>query len=133
MLNSVDQFLTVCTNAFLLETPCPVQGIADAAMILRNSPGFDWSRCLAQAQKYQLVLPTSNMVLFLDEVLQVDIPAEVKAAFAGLSIPTPEWNQFLIWGGHHQALNQSRLFYVSRPLRRLKHLASRLKHRLLAA
>jgi hypothetical protein len=131
-LSPVDQFLDICQRAFIWGQTDQIQGIADALMVLRASHSFDWQSLLEQAQSYQLIVPTSNMLMLLVNLFQVALPSWIMPTCQDMSITAEEWFKYQIWVGNQPCLSKSKFFYLTRPLRRLKSVGARLKQRLFA-
>lgn len=129
MLNPTDQFLDVCAKTFLQGRSHQIQEIADAMVLLA---AVDWSRLVAQAQRYRLILPLSTMLLLLQSVLQVSIPNWVLPTLRRTAIAPEEWLNYQVWAGDWQFWLRSRFFYiVRRPFMRLKSRLSSLKRQML--
>jgi hypothetical protein len=126
-LSPVDQFLDICQRAFIQGQTDQIQGIADALMLVRASHSLDWKHLLEQAQNYQLIVPTSNMLMLLVSLFQVALPNWVMPTCQDMSITAEEWFKYQIWVGNQPCLSQSMVFHLTRPLRRLKSLGSRLR------
>lgn len=128
VLGTIDQLLHVCSQAFLRRQSCRIQYVADAVAILRSTTTLDWAQLIAQAQRYQLILPLSNMLILLHKVLQVPVPAWVLSSLSKRSIASGEWQKYQVWEGHQQLFLQSAGYsLVGYPLSRLKSGVFRLR------
>ncbi len=74
-LNPADQLLHVCLHGATYNGMPTLRWVADAAMIVRTSPGLDWDRLLEQARRHQIVLPLRQTLGYLRQTLSVEVPS----------------------------------------------------------
>lgn len=74
-MNPADLLLHVCVHAAMWNPVPPVRWAADAAMIIRTSPGrLDWDRLLDMARRKRLIVPLKETLLLLQKILGIDVP-----------------------------------------------------------
>jgi hypothetical protein len=82
VLCPADQLLHTCEHGMRMNEHAPFRWLADACLIVRACPAFDWRRLAEMAQWLQLVQPVKQTLHFLCEQLGVDVP---RAAFKSLA------------------------------------------------
>jgi hypothetical protein len=85
-LSPTDQFLHVCVHGTAWNEMPPVRWVADAAIILRGST-IDWTRIVEQSRKRGVVLPMTDTLRYLRDVMKLPIPAEVLNELERIPIP----------------------------------------------
>uniref|UniRef100_B8HPW7 Uncharacterized protein n=1 Tax=Cyanothece sp. (strain PCC 7425 / ATCC 29141) TaxID=395961 RepID=B8HPW7_CYAP4 len=109
-LSVTDQFLDRCARTFFKSPSNQIEGIADAMLLIQNSSqDLDWRRLIAQAQRYQMVLPVRNMLILLREVLQCSLPNWLPTELWQLPITRQEWLNYKVLAGDQQSYWQSKL------------------------
>jgi hypothetical protein len=76
-LHPADQFLHVCVHGLAWNWLPPLRWVADAVIVLRATPDFDWARLTAQARQRELVLPLREALNYLARLVQAPIPPAV--------------------------------------------------------
>jgi hypothetical protein len=111
ILHPADQLLHLCEHGVRYNLVAPLRWLADVALVLDAGwKNCDWEVLVVTAEKKDLTLPVQATLLYLQEHLNGEIPAEVFAALArvrptllarahqvALAWPTPRgihfWNQ----------------------------------------
>ena len=90
-LCQIDQLLAVCVNAAWGKSEPVIQWIADAAMIMQNSPSqIDWERMLRVSSKHRLVLPLREILIYLVKLLDLAIPQEIIQRLESMEVSKTE-------------------------------------------
>jgi len=76
-LSPADQFLHICAHAMEWNAIAPMRWVADAMVVLSNTPAFDWDRVLQQARRRRLVLSLQTMAPYLRRLVAAPIPDTV--------------------------------------------------------
>lgn len=71
-----DALLHVCVHGVRWNDVPPLRWVADATLILRGTPEFDWNRLLSQSHRHELSIPMRQALRFLRDLdLGLNIPA----------------------------------------------------------
>ncbi|BCM94378.1 hypothetical protein IAD21_06285 [Abditibacteriota bacterium] len=82
-----DMLLHVCAHGIHWDAAPPLRWIADATLILRSQPDFDWARLIAQTRRHHVSLPTGQALKYLQRLgLGLSIPGNTLREIE--SIPT---------------------------------------------
>lgn len=95
-LSPTDAFFHVCVHGVRWDPVPPLRWVADAYTILQKTPHLDWNRLLAQGKKRQLVLPLREAIVYLVDLLAVDIPHHFLAQLQQTPIPKAEERAYQI-------------------------------------
>ncbi len=79
-----DNFLHVCAHGARWNEVPPLRWIADATLIWRASPNFDWARLVAQTRRHQLAIPLRQSLRYLHEQNFVEVPAAILRQLSAL-------------------------------------------------
>jgi hypothetical protein len=91
VLSPTDQLLHICLIAFYRSQTPQIHWLADAAIFIQNRENeIDWFRLVSQAQRYELIIPVSNMLSFMNEYLKVEVPDWVEPTLAKMPIARQE-------------------------------------------
>jgi hypothetical protein len=123
-LSATDLFLTQCAQIFSHGKSPQIGSIAAAMMPISSGKDLDWLRLIAQAQRYQMILPVRNTIVLLERVFQVSPPEWVLPALWQMPISQLEWLNYQVLAGDRQAWRRSKLARVSQ---RLNHVVAQLR------
>jgi Uncharacterised nucleotidyltransferase len=103
-LSTTDQFLDGCVRTFFKSKSLQISGIADALMLIRESGSdLDWTRLIAQAQQYQMIMPLRNMLTLLQQVFQLSLPSWVLPTLCKMPIDRSEWLKYQVLIGDRRS------------------------------
>jgi hypothetical protein len=109
-LSPTDQFLDLCSRTFCKSKSHQIGGIADALMLIQQSgEDLDLVRLIAQAQRYQMIVPVQNMLMILNRVLQFSAPSWVLPALSQMPIHRSEWMKYQVLAGERRSSIRSML------------------------
>ena len=114
ILDPTDQLLFICLRSKHEGQQHRIHWLVDAFMLLKPSAKIDWGRLVAQAQRYQLVLPLKNLLILLQKVLNVVIPNWVIPNLDLIPISQFELLEHQIFLNHKKLIlkaNLLRLYY----------------------
>lgn len=84
VLNPADELLHTCVHGMKWNPVPPLRWLADATIIIRQAgAGLDWNRLVEQAKKRRLILPVRETLAYIQEILQVPVPAAVLREMNG--------------------------------------------------
>jgi hypothetical protein len=123
-LSPTDRFLTECASTFFHRRSPQIYGIADAFLLMQKSgENLDWMRSIAQAQRYQMILPVRNMLAILERVLHISAPNWVLPALYQMPIARSEWLNYQVLAEDRRSLRRS---ILAQSLDRFSRLETRL-------
>lgn len=76
-LNPTDTLFHVCVHGMKWEGVPTFRWVADAYMVLNSGETIDWAHLVWHAKKHKLTLPLREALIYLKELLDVSIPANV--------------------------------------------------------
>jgi hypothetical protein len=85
-LSSADQFLHICVHGMEWNVVAPMRWVADAMIVLSETPDLDWERVLQQARKRGFILVLQIMLLYLRSLVDAPIPSHVIEQLQSLPV-----------------------------------------------
>jgi hypothetical protein len=118
-LSATDLFLHLSAQIFFNGATLQLGNIAATMKLMQPDGDLDWLRLVAQAQRYQLILPVRNTLLLLERVVQISPPEWVLPALWQMPISQVEWLKYRVLAGDRQGWRRSRLAHASASLQQL--------------
>lgn len=118
-LSATDLLLNLCAQMFFKHAEPQLEDLATAMLLMKPGSNLDWLRLIAQAQRYQLILPVKNTIWLLERVLQVTPPEWVLPALWQMPISQLELLNYRVLAGDLQGWRQSQLAFASARLNQL--------------
>jgi hypothetical protein len=99
-----DMLLHVCAHGLIWNPVPPLRWIADASLILRATPNFDWERLMVQAQRHHLTLRLRHALEYLHRLdLHLPIPESALHQIKHTPISSEErweWDEISCLNSH---------------------------------
>jgi len=105
ILSPTDQLLHVCGHAARWGEVPAIRWVADAVVILRESP-IDWQRFLVHAAQRRFILRMRQMLGYLRQALGVAIPLSVEADLARQPVSILERLEYRVRNREHRLLGE---------------------------
>ena len=105
ILSPTDQLLHVCGHAARWGEVPAIRWVADAVVILRESP-IDWQRFLVHAAQRRFILRMRQMLGYLRQALGVAIPPSVEAELARQPVSMLERVEYRVRNREHRLLGE---------------------------
>jgi Uncharacterised nucleotidyltransferase len=118
-LSATDLLLNLCAQMFFKRANPQLEDLAVAMLLMKPGSDLDWLRLIAQAQRYQLILPVRNTIWLLERVLQISPPEWVLPALWQMPISELEWLNCRVLAGDRQGWRRSQLAFASAGLNQL--------------
>ncbi|PSB57685.1 nucleotidyltransferase family protein [Chamaesiphon polymorphus] len=128
-LSAPDLLLHLCARMFYRHAEPQLADLATAMLLMKPSSDLDWLRSIAQAQRYQLILPVRNTIGLLEQVLQISPPEWVLPALWQMPISQLEWLNCRVLAGDRQSWRRSQLAFASASLNQLVAPVRQLRYR----
>jgi predicted nucleotidyltransferase len=97
VLSPTDQLLLTCQQGFSQKSQSLLINLADALSIINNSiQEIDWIRLIAQAQRYEVILPLRNMLTLLENICEITLPDWVLPSLRKMAISHGELLEYQV-------------------------------------
>ena len=126
--SATDLFLVMCARMFDRNQSLQIGDLADAMMLMRSGTALDWLRLIAQAQRYQMILPVRNTIVLLERLFQAAPPNWVLPALWQMPISRLEWLNYQGLAGDRQAWRSAKLARTSQQFDRFAARVRQLKY-----
>jgi hypothetical protein len=94
-LNPADQLLHTCVHGAEWGRAATVQWIADAMVILRETPDLDWDRLLKQARLRELTLCMREALRYMNSTFEAPVPRQVLRDLDSARVTPREERRYL--------------------------------------
>jgi Uncharacterised nucleotidyltransferase len=118
-LSETDLLLHLCAQMFYKHAEPQLADLAVAMLLMKPGSDLDWLQAIAQAQRYQLILPVRNTIELLERVLQISPPEWVLPALWQMPISQLEWLNCRVLTGDRQSWRRSQLALANTRLNQL--------------
>lgn len=110
ILGLTDFFLYLSTNTFYLGTSQNLNGLANGMILLRQQEAeINWIELVTQAQRYQVILPLTNMLTLWCRLFALSIPDWVFPALYQMPVSNREYLQYQVLSFSKKAILKSLL------------------------
>jgi hypothetical protein len=94
-LNPADQLLHTCAHGAEWGRAATVQWVADAMVILRETPDLDWDRLQSQARTRELTMCIREALRYLHDEFEAPVPSEVLRGLYSTGVTSHEEHRYL--------------------------------------